>query len=130
MTTDNESLRSHLAAVEHSLDDMTGSLTRQIEAVEATQAAPSPRPTDQPPALARPASIAAMVPTAVPVLPRVAPPMTPSESSPIANRRAPWPPTAYAVDVGSSLPLPELMRSAHTELFAGLEPVVKLRQHA
>jgi hypothetical protein len=38
--------------------------------------------------------------------------------------------TACAVDVGSALPLPELMRSAHTELFAGLEPVVKLRQRA
>jgi hypothetical protein len=124
-----------LAAVEHSLDDMIGSITRQIEAVEATSGAVAAA--DRSAASTRNAGDHCRHgSTGSPSSPRRGSSDDAFGVIPDCRTGAPWPPTAYAVDVGSALSLPalrspwELMRSAHTELFAGLEPVVKLRQRA
>lgn len=136
---------TRLAAVEHNMDDMTGSITRQIEAAKAktAEASPPPWPNDAPPVPTTPATIASIV---APVAPAVPPPAglaTPIPPSPLTPAAAPTPldapgsapaPTAYAVDIGSALSIQALharwagIRSAHPQLFEGLQPVVKLKE--
>jgi hypothetical protein len=53
LAAENDALKSRLAAVEHNMDDITGSVTRQIEAIKKTDAS---RAADRsPPAAAAPA---------------------------------------------------------------------------
>src|SRR5580692_4702961 len=74
LTADNDELKSRLAVVEHSVDDVTGSIARQ-----AQSAAPPPWPENGPPVPATPAAIAAVVAPAMPL------------------------PMEYGVDIGSAV---------------------------
>ncbi len=111
LTADNDQLKSRLAAVEHSIDDVTGSIARQVESAKTT-AGPAlpPWPDTGPPVPATPAAIAAVVAPALPL------------------------PTEYGVDIGSALSIQALrarwagIRSAHPQLFDGLVPTVTLRE--
>lgn len=65
LDAENRELKSRLAAVEHSVDDITGSVARQIEAIKKTSSGPLPAavpaPNRAPPAAAAPASKAATI---------------------------------------------------------------------
>jgi hypothetical protein len=104
LTADNEELKSRLAVVEHSVDDVTGSIARQAKAT------PPPWPENGPPVPATPAAIAAVVAPALPL------------------------PMEYGVDIGSAVSIQALrarwagIRSAHPQLFNGLAPTISLSE--
>jgi hypothetical protein len=103
LTADNDELKSRLAVVEHSVDDVTGSIERQAKVT-----APPPWPDSGPPVPATPAAIAAVVAPALPM------------------------PMEYGVDIGSAVSIQALharwagIRSAHPQLFDGLAPTIAL----
>ena len=105
LTADNDELKSRLAVVEHSVDDVTGSIARQAKAT-----APPPWPDSGPPVPATPAAIAAVIAPALPL------------------------PMEYGVDIGSAVSIQALrarwagIRSAHPQLFDGLAPTVSLSE--
>jgi hypothetical protein len=105
LTTDNDELKSRLAAVEHSVDDVTGSIARQAKATTS-----APWPENGPPVPATPAAIAAVVAPALPL------------------------PMEYGVDIGSAVSIQALrarwagIRSAHPQLFDGLAPTIALSE--
>jgi hypothetical protein len=109
LTADNDELKSRLAAVEHTMDDVTGSIAAQSGKTAAAAASP-PWPDPGPPIPATPADIAAIVAPPLPL------------------------PMEYGVDIGSALSIDALrarwvgIRSAHPQLFNGLAPTVTLRQ--
>ncbi|HTV36826.1 MAG TPA: hypothetical protein VMF12_10385 [Xanthobacteraceae bacterium] len=137
LSAENTQLRSRLAALEHNMDDVTGSITRQIEAVKAETTPPWPaNATPEPvtpavvasivsPAVPSPAGLAAPVP----LPPAVTPAAMPTEATSSATSS-----NEYGVDVGSALSIEVLrarwlgIRSAHLQLFAGLTPTVTLRE--
>jgi hypothetical protein len=108
LAADDDQIKSRLAAVEHSMDDVTGSIAQQAARAATATATPSPWP-DGPAVPATPAAIAAVV----------APPLAM--------------PMEYGVDIGSALSIQALrarwagIHSAHPELFDGLVPTVTLR---
>ena len=107
LTADNDELKSRLAVVEHSVDDVTGSIARQAQST-----APPPWPDNGPPVPATPAAIAAVVAPALPL------------------------PMEYGVDIGSAVSIQALrarwagIRSAHPQLFDGLAPTIALGETA
>jgi hypothetical protein len=104
LTADNDELKSRLAVVEHSVDDVTGSIARQ-----AQSPALPPWP-DGPPVPATPAAIAAVIAPALPL------------------------PMEYGVDIGTAVSVQALrarwagIRSAHPQLFDGLAPTISLSE--
>jgi hypothetical protein len=137
LTAENGQLRARLAAVEHNMDDITGSVARQIEAVKAQAAAP-PWPADAQPVPVTPAVIASIVapamapPSGLGVPLSTRPPVA-VPTQPAVNAAAEAP-NQYGVDIGSALSIQALrarwlgVRSAHAQLFEGLTPTVVLRQ--
>jgi hypothetical protein len=105
LTADNDELKSRLAVVEHSVDDVTGSIERQAKATAAP-----PWPDSGPPVPSTPAAIAAVIAPALPL------------------------PMEYGVDIGSAVSIQALrarwagIRSAHPQLFDGLAPTVSLSE--
>jgi hypothetical protein len=105
LTADNDELKSRLAVVEHSVDDVTGSIERQAKSTAAP-----PWPEDGPPVLTTPAAIAAVIAPALPL------------------------PMEYGVDIGSAVSIQALrarwagIRSAHPQLFNGLAPTISLSE--
>jgi hypothetical protein len=105
LTADNDELKSRLAVVEHSVDDVTGSIARQAQST-----APPPWPENGPPVPATPAAIAAVIAPAMPL------------------------PMEYGVDIGSAVSIQALrarwagIRSAHPQLFDGLAPTISLSE--
>jgi hypothetical protein len=122
LKANDEQLQSRLAAVEHDMDDVTGTITKQIQEaaasrhVEATAlaSASTVAPMDIPPA---PASVPA--PATIRTEPEIA---------------APPPKTAFGVDIGSGLTLQALrmrwaaIRTAHPQFFESLEPIISVRE--
>lgn len=136
LTAQNAELKSRLASVERNVDDVTGSVTRQIEAAKAETA--PPWPTDAAPEPVTPATVATIVnPTVPPPAGFAAPLPLPPSVMPAAASPEATPPAAgareYAVDVGSALSVEALrarwlgLHSAHLQLFAGLTPTVARR---
>ncbi len=128
LAQDRDRIMTRLAAVEHHLDDVTGSVTRQIGAAKADATAIWPN--DELPAPMTPATIASVVAPVVPSPSGLPPPFSPS---PVAAGAHPAPPAApkateYGVDIGSARSMKVLherwvgVRSAHPQLFAGLRP--------
>ncbi len=105
LSADNDELKSRLAVVEHSVDDVTGSIARQAKATAAP-----PWPDNGPPVPATPAAIAAVVAPAMSL------------------------PMEYGVDIGSAVSIQALrarwagIRSAHPQLFEGLAPTISLSE--
>ncbi len=125
LAADNEQIKTRVAAVESDMDGVTGSVSKEIEAANATR-----READGPTVAATALLTAAMV------KPAPSPPIVLSASSaaPPASADGAPAPSQYAVDIGSGLTIPalrarwELLRSAHPELFAGLRPVVGVKE--
>jgi len=140
LAADSDQVKSRLAAVEHNMDDITGSISRQVEAAKAGTAAPSPWPAAAAPVPATPAVIASVVAPVVPPPTGLAAPLplsppTPAAAQPPADATAPGAqPTEYGVDIGSALSIQALrarwlgMRSAHPQLFEGLAPTATVRE--
>jgi hypothetical protein len=101
LSADNDELKSRLAVVEHSVDDVTGSIARQAKATP-------PWPDSGPPVPATPAAIAAVVAPALPLPMEYGVDIGSAVS--IQALRARW--------AG--------IRSAHPQLFDGLVPTIAL----
>jgi hypothetical protein len=134
LRAENEELKTRLAAVEHSMDDVTGSIGKEIEAVKAA-AAERAWPTDDPPTPATPAVIASVVQPEVPPPSGVASPLPPNPLAPAAKSTDPGArPVQYGIDIGSGLSIQALrarwmgIRSAHPDLFDGLQAVATLKE--
>jgi hypothetical protein len=127
LTTDNTEIKTHLAAVEHDMDDVTGSVSKQIEAASAESHA-----IDGPTVIATAALSTAMVRPPMPPPPLVLA-AAPATAPAAADDLAP-PPLAYGADIGSGLTILalrarwELLRSAHPELFQGMRPIVSVKE--
>jgi hypothetical protein len=137
LSAENDRLRSRLSAVErheHQIEDVTGSLTKQIEAVKAEAEAPRPAdtapvtttpavtgsaPVPSPPAAALPGAVPTSAPPVGVQPPSPAKPADPGSSSSAA-------PKQFGVDVGSALSIQALrarwaeIHAAHPHLFQGL----------
>jgi hypothetical protein len=119
LTEDRDRLMTRLTAVEHDMEDMTGSIKEQIETAKTASAHAASWPDGAPPVPMTPADIAAM--------------MTPVVK-PAADAAASGSP-AYGADIGSGLSVKALhtrwagLRLAHPQLFEGLQPVVSLREN-
>jgi hypothetical protein len=138
LSSDNQQLRSRLTAAERHMDDVTGALKKQIEAVKAE--AEAPRPAETPPAPATPDSSSSTAapasPFPAPPPPRVpspfpAPPPMGVQTPPAAKPTVPGssslvPTKQYGVDIGSAVSVQALqgrwaeIRAAHPQLFLGL----------
>jgi hypothetical protein len=131
LTAENDRLQSRLTAVEQNMNDITGSVSRQIAAVKAET--PNPWPADAKP---EPLSAADVTPTVTPTAgfgaPLPLPPLTAPAAPAPASAAAAATPSAFGVDVGSALSIQVLrarwfgIRSAHPQLFEGLTPTVVL----
>ena len=105
LAAENDQLKSRIGLVEHSMDDVTGSIAQQ-----AKSTALAPWPDDGPPVPATPAAIAAVVAPALPL------------------------PMEYGVDIGGAVSIQALrarwagIRSAHPQLLGGLLPTVTLSE--
>jgi hypothetical protein len=119
LASNDEQIKTRLTAIEHNMDDMTGSISRQIEAVKSAPPSPPPNgPTVETTAMA----------TTVMAAPLLVQPLIRPASPPPAQ------PAAYGVDIGSGLTIAALrarwaaIRSAHPQLLEGLEPIVAVRE--
>jgi hypothetical protein len=145
LTEDHERLLKRVAAVEHDMDDMTGSITRESEAARAAPApAPSPWPSDQAAPLTEADIAPLIVPPAPPAgttMPPEAEPATPAvQSSPPQSQTDPAvsapSATAYGVDLGGAHSFKSLrarwtmIHAAHPQLFEGLRPSATLKESA
>lgn len=130
---DRDRLVKRLTAVEHGMDDLTGSIQKQIEEAKAASSpAPTAWPLDAPPVPMTPADIAAMVKSVSPPNSAAAADATspPADAAPAAA-----PPPAYGADVASAGSMKTLhsrwagLRNAHRQIFEGLQPVVSLQEN-
>jgi hypothetical protein len=147
---ESERLRSRLTAVERheqQVDNVTGSLAKQIEAVKAE--AEAPRPADNPP-VSTPAATPGAPSSAAPAMPSTTPSPFPPSSGltppPATGVQPPPPPKPagapsssltptkqYGVDVGTAVSVAALrarwaeMRTSHPQLLQGLTPTAVTR---
>ena len=132
LAEDRDRIMARLAAVEHNVDDMTGSISKQIEAAKAAaETAPPTWPTDVPPIAMVPASIESVA-EAMDPSPADLPPPPPNRVA-RAEPSAAAPAPAYGADIGNASTIRALrarwaeIHSAHARLFEGLRPVMTLR---
>ncbi len=135
LKANDEALTSRLATVEHDMDDFTGSITKQIKAADASR-----HVEDGPSVVATAAASASMLaPADIPsaAAPASVPATMPAPGSTKAAEESALPPlpkTAFGVDIGSGLTLQALrtrwatIRTAHPQLFEGLEPIISVRE--
>ena len=128
LTANDEQIKSRLAAVEHDMDDVTGSITEEIKAAAASRHAE-----DGPSVAATAAVTASMaVPVEVPSVATAVPPATINASADTALPALPR--TEFGVDVGSGLTIQALrlrwaaLRTAHPQIFQDLEPIISVKE--
>lgn len=92
LATDDDHINSRLAALEHNLDDLTGSITRQIEAAKTAP----PWPADTPVEATPPAALAAIVTPVMPPTSGLASPQPPSPLPPLVTEQGAEPGDAAA----------------------------------
>lgn len=133
LTEDRDRLLARLGAVEHDMDDMTGSIKQQIDEVRAKDAARTPPwPDSAPPVPMTPADIAAVAKAAAAAAADPAPPAAAPAPDASVPRAMPPP---YGADIGSAASIKGLhsqwlaLRAAHPQLLYGLQPVVSLRDN-
>jgi len=129
LAADDDQIKSRVSAVESDIDGVTGSVSKEIEAANAER-----RAEDGPTVAATAALTAAMVKTvpAPPIVLAAAPATLPASTD--GGAPASPPTQQYGVDIGSGLTIPalrarwEVLRSAHAQLFAGLQPIVSVKE--
>jgi hypothetical protein len=128
LIADDEQTKTRLASVEQNVNDVTGSVGKQIEAADAARRA------DDGPTVAATAAL-----TAVMVKPATIAPVVLAGTSATSSASADVapPPSSrnqYGVDIGSGLTILalrtrwETLRSAHPQLFEGLQPIVSVKE--
>jgi hypothetical protein len=139
LADDRDRLATRLTALERDMEDMTGSIKKQIEAVKTAKSEAPPWPDNAPPVPMTPADIAARVkavspaPAAAGNPPSPGPPAAAADPSPADV--SPSTATAYGADIGTALTMKALharwsgLRAAHPALFDGLQPLVSLKQN-
>lgn len=124
LTADSDQIKTRLASVEQGMDDVTGSISKEIETANAAQRF------DGGPSVAATAAVAAAMAAATP--PQANAPARPGTIAVAAGANG-SPQAAYGVDIGSGLTIQALrarwdvLRSAHPQLFAGLQPIVSVK---
>lgn len=122
LASNEEQLRGRVSAVEHDLDDVTGSI-RQVAAASETKRA------EDGPTVAATATVTASA--VAPVNPPK-PPASFTQSDPATPGAAAA--TQYGVDIGSGLSLQALrarwqtLRQEHPALLEGMQPIVSVRE--
>jgi hypothetical protein len=141
LTEDRDRIMTRLAAVEHNINDLTGSITQQVQAAKQATAQPVTAWTnDEAPVPMIPASIPSAVAWGAPPATDLASPLAPTSSTPVAEKSPSKTITAgdssaYGVDIGGASSIRGLharwaeIRSAHAEIFEGLKPIVTLRDN-
>jgi hypothetical protein len=145
LATDNDGIKTRLKALERNIGDITGSITREAE---ATKASSDRHEFEDGPTIQAAAAVAASLPSldggswsaAAPATPATAAPGNVSGSG-SGSSPAPSPAPAaaqssseYGVDIGSGLTIQALrarwlaIRSAHPQLFEGLQPIVSVKE--
>jgi hypothetical protein len=128
LIADDEQTKTRLASVEQNVNDVTGSVGKQIEAADAARRA------DDGPTVAATAAL-----TAVMVKPAAVAPVVLADTSATSPASADAVPplssrNQYGVDIGSGLTILalrtrwETLRSAHPQLFEGLQPIVSVKE--
>lgn len=122
LAASDEQIKSRLAAVEHDMDDITGSITKEIKAADAQRV-------DDGPSLTATATASMAAPVDLASTARVPDPFKAS-----ADTALPPPTrTVFGVDIGSGLTVQALrmrwnaIRVGHAKLFEHLEPVVSVK---
>ncbi len=121
LAADGDQIKSRLSAVEHDMDDVTGSIGQQIEAADAARRAAENGPT----AAATAAATLSLAPAALRPASLASPPKPSADAAP---------PAEYAVDIGSGLTIEALrarwlaIYSAHPQLFDGMRPIVGIKE--
>jgi hypothetical protein len=90
LAAENDALKSRLAAVEQNMDDITGSVARQLEAIKKTDASRA-APDRSPPAVAAPA-----LPTVIDAPPVASAPRAAPAAAPASDAEVTIPPAAVA----------------------------------
>ncbi len=127
LKVNDEQLQTRLAAVEHDMD-VTGSITKQIQAADASR-----RAEDGPSVAATALASTSMAPADIPAAMVAAPALVPANSEP-ETALPPLPKTAFGIDIGSGLSLQALrmrwaaIRTAHPQFFEGLDPIISVRE--
>jgi hypothetical protein len=135
LAVEGNQLKLRLDALEHNMDDVTGSISKQIDAVKAATAERA-WPSTDPPTPATPETIASVVEPQVPPPSGIATPVPTNPLMPSATKPAEAPPTEYGVDIGSAVSIQALrarwagIRSAHPEIFDKLQAVATLKELA
>jgi hypothetical protein len=143
LAEDRDRLATRLTAlqrdIERDMEDVTGSIKKQVEAVKAAKSQPPPWPDDAPPVPMTPADVAAMVKAVSPAPAAPANPPSPNPpaaaASPSPADASPSPAAAYGADIGTAQTMKALhtrwtwLRTAHPTLFDGLQPLVSLKQN-
>jgi hypothetical protein len=125
LTADSDQIKTRLASVEHDMDDVTGSISKEIETANGT------RRFDDGPSVAATAAVSASMAasTARSLGAVTARPVAIASADPNGS-----PQTEYGVDVGSGLTIQalrirwEVLRVAHPELFEDLQPIVSVKE--
>ena len=146
LADDRDKLATRLNAVEREMRDMSGAIKQQIEAakteaIKTAKQAP-PWPESAPPVPMTLADVAVMVKTVSPAPASAADPPSPAAATNSTNTEEHAPPDttaslgqAYGVDLGTASTMKTLhhrwasLRTAHPELFGGVQPVVSVKQN-
>ena len=129
LAADDEQIKSRLAAVEHDMNDVTGSITQQIKAADATR-----RSDDGPSVAATAAMTAAMVAPVGNARRGCRRAAGRDQNIGRSRRYRRLSQTEFGVDIGSGLTIQALrarwaaIRTAHPQLFEGLEPIVSVKE--
>jgi hypothetical protein len=138
LSEDRDRLTARLGAIEHDVDDVTGTIKQQIDEVRAKEAERTPPwPDGAPTVPMTPADIAAMVKAVAPAAANPAPRAAPAVAALTAEAQAAHAlPLPYGADIGSAASIKGLhnqwltLRAAHPQLLSGLQPVVSLRDNS
>jgi hypothetical protein len=122
---DRDRLVAQIVSIEHTMDDMTGSITRQIETAKQANAKNTPPwPDSAPPVPMTMADVAAMVTPVAHPQAEDTPASTPPSASP-----------THGADIGGGVSVKALrarwtaLYTAHPQMFDDLHPVVRLRDN-
>jgi hypothetical protein len=130
LAANDAEIKTRLATVEEDMTDVTGSVTKQIAAAQAANT--TRRSDDGPTVMATAAETTALATPDAP--PRVAAALLAAIQPPVGAALPTIPRAEFGVDIGSGLTVQALrtrwaaMSGAHPELFAGLEPVISVKE--
>jgi len=126
LSDSDEQIQSRLAAVEQDVHDVTGSITKQINAADQGRRA------DDGPSVAATAAVSASVPALADITSAASPPATVTAAAETVLPASPN--TQFGIDIGSGLTIQALrmrwaaIRTAHPQLFDGLEPILSVKE--